>query len=96
MKSNLFDLNHLTDIPVLNKIVSKHKKKLKRYSIDLVIRQIIREIINEMVSDVIKTTKKNIKRYKVKNLNDIYRTKNQLVAFSQKMQKFDKKIKLNL
>ena len=93
LKSNLFDLNHLTDIPVLNKIISKHKKKLKRYSIDLVIRQIIREIINEMVSDVISTTKKNIRFYKIKNLNDIYRTKNQLVTFSQKMQKFDKKIK---
>ena len=60
---------------------------------DLIIRQIIREIINEMVSDVISTTKKNIRLYKIKNLNDIYRTKNQLVTFSQKMQKFDKKIK---
>jgi dGTPase len=93
LKSNLFDLNHLTNIPVLNKIISKHKKKLKRYSIDLIIRQIIREIINEMVSDVISTTTKNIRLYKIKNLNDIYRTKNQLVTFSQKMQKFDKKIK---
>ena len=93
LKSNLFDLNHLTDIPVLNKIISKHKKKLKRYSIDLIIRQIIREIINEMVSDVISTTKKNIRLYKIKNLNDIYRSKKQLVTFSQKMQKFDKKIK---
>jgi len=93
LKSNLFDLNHLTNIPVLNKIISKHKKKLKKYSIDLIIRQIIREIINEMVSDVISTTKKNIRLYKIKNLNDIYRTKNQLVTFSQKMQKFDKKIK---
>ena len=93
LKSNLFDLKNLTNIPVLNKIISKHKKKLKRYSIDLVIRQIIREIINEMVSDVISTTKKNIRLYKIKNLNDIYRTKNQLVTFSQKMQKFDKKIK---
>ena len=93
LKSNLFDLNHLTDIPVLNKIISKHKKKLKRYSIDLIIRQIIREIINEMVSDVISTTKKNIRLYKIKNLNDIYRSKKQLVSFSKKMQKFDKKIK---
>ena len=93
LKSNLFDLNHLADIPVLNKIISKHKKKLKRYSIDLIIRQIIREIINEMVSDVINTTKKNIRLYKIKNLNDIYRAKNQIVTFSQKMQKFDKKIK---
>ena len=96
LKSNLFDLNHLTNIPVLNKIISKHIKKLKRYSIDLIIRQIIREIINEMVSDVISTTKKNIRLYRIKNLNDIYKTNNQLVAFSQKMQKFDKKIKLFL
>ena len=93
LKSNLFDLNHLTNIPVLNKIILKHKKKLKRYSIDLVIRQIIRETINQMVSDVISTTKKNIRLYKIKNLNDIYRTKKQLVAFSQNMQIFDKKIK---
>jgi len=93
LKSNLFDLNHLTNIPVLNKIVSKHKKKLKIYSIDLVIRQIIREIINKMVSDVISTTKKNMSLNKIKDLNDIYRTKNQLVRFSQNMQKFDKEIK---
>jgi len=93
LKSNLFNLNHLKNIPVLNKIISKHAKKKKRYSIDLVIRQIIREIINEMVSDVINTTKKNISLYKIKNLNDVYKTKNQLVLFSEKMQKFDKKIK---
>ena len=46
-----------------------------------------------MVSDVIKTTTKNIKLHKVKNLNDIYRTKKQLVTFSKNMQKFDKEIK---
>ena len=40
--------------------------------------------------------KKNIRLYRIKNLNDIYRTNNQLVAFSQKMQKFDKKIKIFL
>ena len=93
LKSNLFNLNHLKNIPVLNKIILKHKKKLKKYSIDLVIRQIIREIINEMVNDVIITTKKKIRLHKIKNLNDIYRTKNQLVTFSHKMQIFDKKIK---
>ena len=93
LKSNLFNLNHLTNIPILNKIILKHKKKLKIYSIDLVIRQIIREIINVMVSDVIATTKKNLSLYKIKNLNDICRTKNHLVTFSQNMQKFDKKIK---
>jgi dGTPase len=93
LKSNLFDLNQLKNIPVLNKIISKHIRKLKKYSIDLIIRQIIREIINVMVSDVIETTKKNIRVHKIKNLNDIYKAKNQLVNFSKKMQIFDKKIK---
>ncbi len=93
LKSNLFDLNHLKNIPVLNKIISKHTKKLKTYSIDLIIRQIIREIINAMVTDVIQTTKKNIKIYKIKNLSDIYNSKKQLVVFSKRMEKFDKEIK---
>ena len=39
-------------------IIIKHIKKLKKFSIDLVIRQIIREIINEMVKILIYTTKK--------------------------------------
>jgi len=93
LKSNLFKLDNLKDIPILNEILITHKKKLKVHSIDLVIRQIIREIINEMVKDVIKTTKKNISFYKIKNLNDIYKTKKKLVSFSHKMQIFDRKIK---
>ena len=93
LKSNLFKLKDLKNIPVLNKIILTHIKKTNKYSMDLIIRQIIREIINEMVSDVILTTQKNIKINKIKNLNDIYKTKNQLVSFSDKMKIFDSKIK---
>tara|TARA_X000000950_G_scaffold228076_1_gene275465 strand:- start:951 stop:2087 length:1137 start_codon:yes stop_codon:yes gene_type:complete len=93
LKSNLFKLKDLKNIPVLDKIIEKHIKKTKKYSIDLIIRQVIREIINEMVSDVILNTRKNIKIKKIKNLNDIYKTKIQLVAFSNKMKIFDIKIK---
>ena len=93
LKSNLFELKNLKDIPILNSIISKHSKKLKKHSIDLVIRQIIREVINEMVRDVIFTTQKNIKQNKIKNLNDVYKSKIPLVSFSQKMMIFDRKIK---
>ena len=93
LKSNLFKLKDLKNIPVLDKIISKHIKKTNKYSIDLIIRQIIREIINEMVRDVILTTRNNIKVNKIKNLNDIYKTKIQLVNFSNKMKIFDIKIK---
>ena len=93
LKSNLFKLKNLEKIPVLKKIVIKHKKKLNNYSIDLIIRQILREIINEMVEDIIVTTQKNIKIYKVKNLNDVYKCKNTIVTFSRKMKLFDRQIK---
>ncbi len=93
LKSNLFKLKDLKKIPVLEKIIIKHIKKTKKYSIDLITRQIIREIINEMVSDVIFTTQKNIKKYKINNINDIYNTKFQIVTFSNKMKIFDTKIK---
>ena len=46
LNSNLFKLEDLEQVPVLNTIVFKHKKKLKIYSIDLIIRKIVREIIN--------------------------------------------------
>ena len=93
LKSNLFKLNDLKHIPVLNKIISKHKKKIKIFSIELIIRQIIRDIINEMVGDVIKTTKKNIKQNNIKRLKDVYISKKKIVCFSKNMQNFDLKIK---
>ncbi len=93
LKSNLFSLKDLDNIPILNKIILKHKKKLNNFSIDLIIRQIIREIINEMVKDLIITTQNNIKKKKIRNLQDVYKSKYPLVTFSNKMRKFDKKIK---
>jgi dGTPase len=91
LKSNLFKLSDLRNIPILNKIISKHKKK--KFSIDIIVRQIIREIINEMVSDVIKTTKKNLELNNIKNLKDVYKSKKKIVCFSNNIQNFDKKIK---
>ena len=61
LKSNLFNIKDLKNIPILKNIILKHQKKIKKFSLDLVIRQIIREIINEMVKDIIKTTKKTSK-----------------------------------
>ena len=93
LKSNLFKLNDLKNIPVLNKIISKHRSKFTKYSADLIVRQIIRDIINEMVKDVIKTTEKNIKTNKIKNLKGVYNSEKKIVCFSYKMKRFDLEIK---
>ena len=93
LKSNLFKLNDLKNIPILNKIISKHRSKFTKYSADLIVRQIIRDIINEMVIDVIKTTEKNIKTNKIKNLKGVYNSEKKIVCFSYKMKRFDLEIK---
>ncbi len=93
LKSNLFKLQDLEKIPILKDIILRHKKKVKKFSMDLIIRQIVREIINEMVKDIINTTQKNFKKFKLKNLNDVYNCNYPIVVFSKKMSQFDVKIK---
>ena len=96
LNSNLFKLKDLEKIPILQNIILKHKKKIKKYSKDLIIRQIIRDIINEMVKDIITTTKTNIKKLRIKNVNDVYNSNYPIVTFSRKMRTFDNKIKIFL
>ena len=93
LRARLFKLSDLKNLPVLNIILKKHNKKLKKYSADLVLRQIIREIISEMVKDVILNTKKNIKKNKIKNIYDVYSAKYPIVCFSKRMNLFDLSIK---
>ena len=93
LTSNLFKLGDLEKIPVLKRIIFKHKKRVNKFSVELIIRQIVREIINAMVKDVIITTKNNIKNKRIKKLNDVYNAKYPIVTFSKKMKEFDTKIK---
>ena len=93
LTSNLFKLGDLEKIPVLKRIIFKHKKRVNKFSVELIIRQIVREIINAMVKDVIITTKNNIKNKRIKKLNDVYNAKYPIVTFSKKMKEFDNKIK---
>ena len=93
LKANLFKLEELNSIPVLSEIIYQHKKKLKKFKKELVLRQIIRDIINEMVKDIIQNTKKNIKKENIHELKDIQNNKYAVVFFSKKMRDFDLSIK---
>ena len=93
LKAGLFRIEDLSDIPVVSKIISKHRIKFNKYNKELVHRQIIRDTINEMVKDVILNTKKNLRSEKIKNIKDVYNSKIQIVNFSNKMLKFDADIK---
>ncbi len=93
LNAKLFTIKDISNIPILNDIISRNKNKIFKYSQELVLRQIIREIINEMVKDVILNTKKNLKIYNIKNIKDVYRSKYPLVSFSKNMRLFDISVK---
>ncbi len=93
LNANLFKIEELEDIPIINKIIKKHKKKLNKKNKELVLRQIIREIINSMVLDVIVNTNKNIKIKNLNSISQVYNTAEPIVNFSKKMQIFDLQIK---
>ena len=93
LNAHLFHLNDLMEIPVLSDIVKKHRKRIKNYNKELIVRQIVRETINEMVKDIIMNTKKNLLKFKIKNINDVYKNKNLIVCFSPSMNLFDLSVK---
>ena len=96
MRAKLYTIDDLKNIPILSKIISKHKKFIKQKGNDLVIRQIIRGIINEMVKNIISNTKKNLNKQKINSIKDVYDSNNLIVSFSKEMQLFDTSIKLFL
>jgi dGTPase len=89
LRANLYTLEDLNNIPILSKIINKHKKFIKKKGTELVIRQIIRDIVNEMVNDIIVNTKKKIKEENIKTIKDVYSNKNLIVNFSKEMNLFD-------
>ena len=96
VKAGLFQMEDLSEIPVISKIIHKHKRKYKIKDKELILNEIIRDVINEMVKDVIENTKKNIRHENPKNIKDIYKAKTQLVEFSEKMKDFEQEIKFFL
>ena len=69
---------------------------IKKFRKELVISQIIRESINCMVTDIIENTKKNINKYKIKSLNNIYSCNKPIICFSNQMKEADSQIKFFL
>ena len=93
LRAKLFRFKDLKNLTILDSILKKHDKKFKKFPEDLILRQIIRETINQMVEDIIINTKKNLSKYRIKTINDVYKCKYPIVCFSKKMSSFDVSIK---
>ena len=93
LRAGLFTIKEISSIPFLSKLIDKHLKNIKKYRKEIIIGQIIRDLINLMVIDVINTTNKNLKKSNPHSIDDIYKQKNMIVDFSNKMKNIDRHIK---
>ena len=93
LRAGLFSIDKISTLPFISRLVKKHQKQLKNFRKEIIINQIVRDLINLMVIDIINTTKKNLKKIKPKNINDIYRQKNKIVHFSEKTREIDNQVK---
>tara|TARA_B100000945_G_scaffold208219_1_gene167541 strand:+ start:66 stop:1172 length:1107 start_codon:yes stop_codon:yes gene_type:complete len=89
IKSKIFKFDSLLEINFFKEI---HKKYSKRKQ-NILIYQIIRDSIDLMVQDLIANTIKNIKKYKIKKIKDIYKNKTKIVCFSERFVQIENEIK---
>jgi len=96
IKAKLFSFKDLIEIDFFNEIYKSNKKNLKRKNLDILIYQIIRDSIDLMVKDLINNTIKNIQKFKIKSIKNVYNCPETLVSFSNKFKKIEKEIKFFL
>jgi len=93
LRAGLFTIDQLTSLPLISQLIKKHIKQKKHFKKEIIISQIVRDLINIMVTDVIITTNKNLKKNKIKLIDDIYLQKQEIVSFSDKVKKIDREVK---
>ena len=90
LNANLFKLEEILEINFFKEIFKRYKNVKKN---KILIYQIIRDSIDLMVKDIISNSKKNLKKYKIKNLRDIKKNNSKIINFSENFQQIDSEIK---
>jgi dGTPase len=83
IRAGLFSINDVKDLPIIGEIIKKKNKQFKNTK--LLRNEIIRSIINFMVTDLILHTQNNLKKLKIKTIEDVYKTSDFIVSFSPKL-----------
>lgn len=85
-RAGFFNIEDLRRLPFIAKIIDKFDKENPGCSDNIRIYAITRSLIADMVFDIIKTTKNNLKKFKIKSGDDIRAQKHFTANFSEQMQ----------
>ena len=93
INANLFKLEELMEIDFFKSIYLKYKNKINKKNYKIATYQIIRDSIDIMIRDLLTNTQKNLKNLKIKTINDIAKSDQLIVCFSNKIQNSEIEIK---
>jgi dGTPase len=92
LRANFFSIDELKEIPILQNIISETLEK----NSDKNNYKLIRKLIDYMVTDLTENTKKNIHKYNINKIEDIYNAKLSIADFTDDTKKLITNIKLFL
>ena len=92
LRANFFSIDELKEIPILQNIISETLEKNSAKNN----YKLIRKLIDYMVTDLTENTKKNIHKYNINKIEDIYNAKLSIADFTEDTKKLIANIKLFL
>jgi len=92
LRANFFSIDELKEIPILQNIISETLEKNSAKNN----YKLIRKLIDYMVTDLTENTKKNIHKYNIYKIEDIYNAKLSIADFTEDTKKLIANIKLFL
>ena len=89
LRANFFSIDELKEIPILQNIISETLDKTSNKNN----YKLIRKLIDYMVTDLTENTKKNIHKYNINKINDIYEATLPIADFTEDTKKLIANIK---
>ena len=90
LRANFFSIDELKEIPILQNIISETLEK----NSDKNNYKLIKKLIDYMVTDLTENTKKNIHKYNINKIEDIYNAKLSIADFTEDTKKLIANIKI--
>lgn len=93
LTSGILSLEDLKKVAIINDVYREIKKRNPKLNHEIMKYQTVKSIINMQCTDLIEQTRKNIKQFKIKSFTDVKNCENNVVGFSEGMEKKNRELK---
>ncbi len=93
VRAGLLSMDQLTELPLLEDIIREVRDVYGALDSGREIHEVVRRLINLMVNDILSESRKRLSQLKPGTVDDIRGASRSMIAFSDDMKEFDKRLK---